>query len=547
MGGRKVRRFTLFILLSVSVAGCQPDAELKQDRLAWARTATGEILVGVNWPFSQLHDRFGDGLLLAQEQINESGGILGRKLVLDIHDNEGDIDRAREIAKDFARNEKMVAVIGHAYSDIAIVTSIIYENAGLLLLSPRTQLTSLTAHDLDLFFRTSPSNAVIGQQAAEYTARLNYRRPIVVMDQYAYSKELAAIYQTNLAKWGIDVVYTVYYFPWNADDRAVTRDMQHLDHDLVFVSMDGEDVVDFVKDVRRLGNASPIMAVSAPIEHLVAHAPDAAHDILNVVYFSPALRTPQADAFRSAYEARFGAAPDNWAAKAFDTVNVLAQAIEKSGTTHCYEVAANLRYLKGWEGASGTYDFELNGEVRVEPSFLSVLDQEGRASFRSGAQFQPPTLEDKLTQMLRRQIEDGTVEIALRGEVLSVALSESLLYGDDLASLQYDGRRALSAIASAFVSHRGHTLHVLADLDFDAVDLEEGIGSHTEQEVEEIRTQMVGSYLISLGSDAKRLFMEGGKGGEILPALILPETTKLKGNRIEIVFVPDNLIEDVGR
>ncbi len=542
MGGRKVRRFTLFILLAVSVAACQPDAELKQDRLAWARAATGEILVGVNWPFSRLQDRFGDGLLLAQEQINESGGILGRKLVLDIHDNEGDIDRAREIAKDFARNEKMVAVIGHAYSDFAIVTSIIYENAGLLLLSPRTHLTSLTAHDLDLFFRTSPSNAVIGQQAAEYTARLNYRRPIVVMDQYAYSKELAAIYQTNLAAWGIDVVYTFYYFPWNADDRAVTSEMQHLDHDLVFVSMDGEGVVDFVKDVRALGNASPIMAVSLPIEDLVAHAPDAAHDIFNVVYFSPALRTPQADAFRSAYEARFGAAPDNWAAKAFDTVNVLAQAIEKSGTTHCYEVAANLRYLKGWEGASGTYDFELNGDVRVEPSFLSVLDREGRASFRSGAQFQPPTLEDRLTQMLRRQIEDGTVEIALRGEVLSVALAESLLHDDDeLASLQYDGRRTLKTIATAFASHRGHTLHVLADFDFDAVDLEDGIGSHTEQEVAEIRTQMVGSYLISSGSDPKRLFMLCGKCQEMKPE------SMLKGNRIEIVFVPDNLIEDVGR
>ena len=79
------------------------------------------------------------------------------------------------------------------------------------------------------------------------------------------------------------------------------------------------------------------------------------------------------------------------------------------------------------------------------------------------------------------------------------------------------------------------------------MDLEEGIGSHTEQEVEEIRTQMVGSYLISSGADAKRLFMVGGKGGEILPSRILPKTTRLKGNRIEIVFVPDHLIEDVGR
>ena len=70
------------------------------------------------------------------------------------------------------------------------------------------------------------------------------------------------------------------------------------------------------------------------------------------------------------------------------------------------------------------------------------------------------------------------------------------------------------------------------------MDLEEGIGSHTEQEVEEIRTQMVGSYLISLGSDAKRLFMVGGNVGGILPTRVLPETTKLKGNRIEIVFVP---------
>ncbi|MCB2198622.1 ABC transporter substrate-binding protein [bacterium] len=525
--------------LAFLCSSCEPDKNLVKKRLAYQQENTGNILIGVNWPFSALDDHFREGLLLAQEEINEAGGVLGRKIVLDIHDNGGDKNRARKIAREFAKNRKMAAVIGHAYSRITVETSVIYEEAGLLCLSPRSQLSTLTQHDLDLFFRTSPSNRELGDAAAKYTSLLNFREPVVIMASDEYSKELASYYQTNLARRGIEVVYTFYYFPWNTDYRAIINEMNHMHHDIIFVSMDGDEVADFASKARSLGENAPIMVINNTTDDFIEHDSAAANNSYNIAYFNPNVETESVTQFMEAYAQRFDAKPDNWAAKGYDTLKLYADMVKETGSANAFEVAANLRYLTGWEGVSGTYDFSREGDVHVSPLFVESV-QDGKITYRGVDEFHQPTLAEKVAGVCENEIRRGLAEVNVNKNILSVALAESLLFGDQLTSLSFEGRTILGSIAAAFLADtHAHSLHVLGQIDYETIILEERIGSHTDSEVAELRSMAVGSYLISQGINSKEIVVAGANVENTIPEHIIPETSRIQGNRIEVLFVHD--------
>lgn len=531
----------LLIALTLLVLSCQPQRDLVEDRVNYSLKSEGDILIGVSWPFSEMDDHFKEGLILARDQINDSGGLLGRRIALDFQDNHGDLKSARKIAHDFARNKRMTAVIGHAYSSIAMETSLIYENAGLLLLTPRAQLSSLSEHGLQLFFRTTPSNLFLGRKAAYFTSMLNFRRPIVVMESSDYSRELAYVYQTNLANQGIDVVYTFYYLPWNSDYRGILSEMEHMNYDIVFVSMDGNEATDIIEKARNLGMKAPIMGINLNTRDIRTRLGKASSGIYNLVFFKPGLETPKVTQFVHAFEKRFNESPDNWSAKGYDTLYLLAHMIEKTGNTDPFEIAANMRYLDHWEGITGSYSYSRNGDVVVSPCYLEELDTTD-VHYRSEETFPPPTLPQMLHRIFERDIDQGKIEISTVHGVYAVIIEESLFFRTADSNIDYAGRRVLDGIGKIFERTDSTSLHVLSQLDNQTVVMEAGIGDHLDVELADIRAMTVGSYLIGQGVDSKQIFIEGSDQEDLFPDRLVPPSQHITGNRIEILFVPDNLL-----
>ena len=95
-----------------------------------------EIIIGIAWPFESDQSLFEEGIDMAVEDINKEGGIRGQKLVLLKLDDASEVTTGMAAAKKLTENSSVKAVIGHKSSYISIPASAIYEEAGLIMLSP---------------------------------------------------------------------------------------------------------------------------------------------------------------------------------------------------------------------------------------------------------------------------------------------------------------------------------------------------------------------------------------------------------------------------
>src|SRR5690606_19496880 len=86
---------------------------------------------------------------------------------------------------------------------------------------------------------------------------------------------------------------------------------------------------------------------------------------------------PEARTFREAFEARYGQVPDSWAARGYEAVHVLAQAMEAADSAAPEAVAAMLRETDQFRGVTGALGFDEKGDV-VGKRLVTAIVSDGR-------------------------------------------------------------------------------------------------------------------------------------------------------------------------
>lgn len=150
-------RSIVFILIFVLITSqaCTPKTPIKVGVIAELTGKQSEL--GIN---------LRNGIQLAAEEINSSGGINGRPIELVIKDDLGTPQGAKD-AENYVIDQNVVAIIGHLTSNQTVEGFKIASQRGVLLLSG-TASTSLLSGKKDLFFRTEPSNEYFAEVFSEY-------------------------------------------------------------------------------------------------------------------------------------------------------------------------------------------------------------------------------------------------------------------------------------------------------------------------------------------------------------------------------------------
>ncbi|MCI5157052.1 MAG: amino acid ABC transporter substrate-binding protein, partial [Candidatus Electrothrix sp. AUS1_2] len=163
--GKKYPSFFLFLLVLIFFTGCDFTPAQRAERAAEAK---GDLFIGIVQT-SLPSNFFLEGVNLAINEINQQGGLLGRKLVPVIYDDhQGDAAEAERIARTIAKNKDITAVIGHRVSSAAIPASIFYEQAGILFISYGATDPALTQYSTHYTFRNIPTNNDYGRAIAEF-------------------------------------------------------------------------------------------------------------------------------------------------------------------------------------------------------------------------------------------------------------------------------------------------------------------------------------------------------------------------------------------
>jgi branched-chain amino acid transport system substrate-binding protein len=170
------------------------------------------IVVATAGPMTGQYASFGEQMRRGAEQavkdINAAGGVLGKKLKLEIGDDQCDPKQAVAVANQLV-NKGVKFVAGHFCSGSSIPASLVYEQENLVMASPGSTNPKLTERGLRNVFRLCGRDDQQGLVAGAFIAKkFSGKRIAVVHDKQAYSKGLADETLAQLKKRGVPVVLT---------------------------------------------------------------------------------------------------------------------------------------------------------------------------------------------------------------------------------------------------------------------------------------------------------------------------------------------------
>jgi branched-chain amino acid transport system substrate-binding protein len=206
--------------------------------LAVAGSAAAEIKVGVVGPITGGSAAFGaqlkKGAEQAVEDINAAGGILGEKIELSVGDDRADPKEGVSAANKFV-GDGVKFVIGHFNSGVTIPASEVYNENGMLMISPAATNPKVTDRKLWNVFRTCGRDDQQGLVAAEYLAK-NYKgkRVAIVHDKTTYGQGLADETRKAMNAKGLKEIF---YEGVNKDDKdfsALVSKLKAAKPDLVY-------------------------------------------------------------------------------------------------------------------------------------------------------------------------------------------------------------------------------------------------------------------------------------------------------------------------
>lgn len=374
----------LVIVLGVLVLGsCGGRGDVASERERRAGQAGERLTIAAAWPWSvRYFGLYWEGMKMALDEVNESGGVLGRELVLVREDDRESVNEGRRVAQRLADDPDVVAVIGHLNSHVSIPAAAIYEASGLLMLTPGSTSPELTENGHTLIFRSVNSDTDIARQMADFAGSRGYQRLVICYVRNAYGFGLANAFEQYAQKKGLSVVDRQSYDPSASSNplgyHRLVDQWKDIDFDALFLAGMAPQAGYLVKQVRAAGMNHPILGGDAlDTPELVDAAGAAADGMIVASVFHPDDPRPEVKLFNEKFESRYGRPPDSWAARGYEAVRLLADAMRTAGSAAPRDVALQLRAGAARNSLSGPMTFNDKGDV-VGQSIVTTIVRGGR-------------------------------------------------------------------------------------------------------------------------------------------------------------------------
>ncbi len=371
-----IRNILLLLFALPLLISCDSSYDRSKTRRAEiARSGKTDVVIAVVWPDLSPPLLFREGVDLAVDKINKNGGILGRKLRARYFKGT-DVPNGHFDAEALAKDEEIVAVIGHHHSDATLSAMITYEYNGILLVIASASHPLLLEQGFEYVYRSVPNDNVYGDALARYAYRTGYRKIAIVDNSTLYGNGLADIFHQKATELGIQIVIHRGYLPWQSDYRPLIAEIRKLDFDAVFMAAVLPQAATFLQQLRQMHVKAPVISGDAlNSRELISLAGDAANGTVFPTIVPPHLSNTDYLDFETSFNKRFNQAPDQYAILGYDIVNLLKYAMTANKSTVPFVLASTLRHIEDWQGILGDYAFNDDGELAErEVYFIRVHD-----------------------------------------------------------------------------------------------------------------------------------------------------------------------------
>ncbi|WAM32804.1 ABC transporter substrate-binding protein [Caldicellulosiruptor morganii] len=311
--------------------------------MSFAASSSKTIKIGVDLELSQAVAQYGqkelEGLKLAIDEINQKGGIGGKKIDLVIVDNKSDKTEALNVATKLAVREKVLAILGPATSGATKSAASAAMKYKVPIISPSATDDAVTVDERTgktkaYVFRTCFNDSFQGNVMANFALKtLKAKNAAVVYEASSdYSKGLYKNFKSTFTKGGGKIIAEEAFSKGEQDFSSILTKIRDKKPDVIFAPVYYDEAGLIIKQARELGMNMPILGGDGFDDPKVVEK--AGKKFANNVFFSAHYSSQDTDVkvqeFIKKFKAKYKTEPNAFAALGYDLGYFIADALKRA-------------------------------------------------------------------------------------------------------------------------------------------------------------------------------------------------------------------------
>ncbi len=380
MNIRKITTYT-FVLgifaLVIGLSGCEKAMEMMPDgdmgtqeiTIGIAVAETGEYAEPYGLPMKR-------GLELAQDELN----LAGANISFIYQDAKSTIEGAKAAVQALV-DQDVPAIVGIGISTHLKEAFPIAQEAGVVAFSPISSAAGLSGEVGDYAFRAGiATNILIPGGVMKTHAKLGYSNVALIYDEAdAYSTSSNNEIKKALEAAGVTILAEKTFKTKDMDFRTQLTEIMNMEQlDALFISALAGEMTEIIKQGREVGIPDTVHFIVPDLTDAEAEAAGAAAEgAIAFAGWSSLTDTPANQAFVQSYMTKYGFSPEPWAAQAYATLYILANAVVKAQSTDSSAIRDALARTSHFPTILGPFSFDPNGEAiyeNIETIVLIVKD-----------------------------------------------------------------------------------------------------------------------------------------------------------------------------
>ena len=334
--------------------------------------AADPIKIGVDGPFTGGSSSMGvsmrDGVRLAVDEINKSGGVLGRQIQLVERDDEARNERGVQIAQELVNKEKVVAAVGYINTGVALASERFFQEAKIPVMN-NVATGSIVTHQFDdqpenYVFRNAANDSIQAPMIVEEAiTRRGFKKVAILADSTNYGQLGREDLEKALALKGVKAVAVEKFNIKDVDMTAQLLKAKEAGAEAVLTYGIGPELAQIANGMTKLGWKVPMIGSwTLSMANYIDNAGPGGEGARMPQTFVQEPTTPKRQSFIISYLKTFNPRNNRMdspvsAAQGYDSVYLLAAAIKQAGSTDGPKIKAALEDLKTpVEGVVTTYN-----------------------------------------------------------------------------------------------------------------------------------------------------------------------------------------------
>ncbi|HEY4426314.1 MAG TPA: ABC transporter substrate-binding protein [Pyrinomonadaceae bacterium] len=317
-----------------------------------------------------------NGVLMAASEVNQSGGINGRKIDIVIEDDKGSPEEAARLTAKLIDQDKVVAIIAGGTSGNSRAAAPKAQASHIPFISPSSTDPAVTQTG-NYIFRACFVDTFQGEVMASFAHNTLKAQKAAILTDFnsPYSKGLTDYFKLSFGRLGGTIVSEQTYMQGDADFKGQLSTIRSAEPDVIYIPGYYGDVALIAKQARMIGLTQPLLGGDGwDAPELWQLGGDALNGAYISTHYSADNPSPEIRQFVELYKQRYGnLLPDAHAALAYDAARILFAAIARTGSTEGDKLRDALAQTKDFNGVTGVISMDANRNA-VKPAVVLKLE-----------------------------------------------------------------------------------------------------------------------------------------------------------------------------